>query len=347
MSSSFIIFLFIIVICNFLICIKSEQIANLFKIVDYPNKKKKIHFNPTPLTGGIVFFTNFILFVLYGLMLENDSTVPSQFLFDLRFISIKQIITLMFVSLLIYLISFYDDVYDISPFKKIIFFTVLLYLFFISNPNIPIKELVFFNLNEKIYFNSFSIFFTLFCILSFMNAANMFDGINLQSSILYSSFLLIFFIKDVDPEFLLILLISLIFFSYMNMKGKIFLGNNGSYFLSFLVTVIIISDYNWNKNYYVEEIFLYMMLPGIDMIRLTIVRAINNKSPFEGDNKHIHHILIARFKYVTTIIIIFLLIFFPIILFNFFSINPIIIIILNIIAYFLILFISSKKLINI
>ena len=39
-----------------------------------------------------------------------------------------------------------------------------------------------------------------------MNAANMFDGINLQSSIFIFFFLLIFFIKDVDPEFLLIFL---------------------------------------------------------------------------------------------------------------------------------------------
>ena len=42
-----------------------------------------------------------------------------------------------------------------------------------------------------------------------------------------------------------------------------------------VVATIIISDNNWNKNYYVEEIFLYMMLPGVDMIRLTISRIKN------------------------------------------------------------------------
>ena len=82
-------------------------------------------------------------------MLENNSLATSQFLFELRFISMKQIITLMFVSLFIYLISFYDDVYDISPFKKIIFFSVILYLLLISNPNIPIKELVFLILMKR------------------------------------------------------------------------------------------------------------------------------------------------------------------------------------------------------
>ena len=158
MSNLFIIFLFILIIFNSLICVKSLKIANLFKIIDYPDKKKKIHFSPTPLTGGIIFFINFILFVLFGLLLETNNILTSQFLFDLRFISIKQIITLLFVSISIYLIGFYDDVYDISPSKKIIFFSIILYLLLISNPNIPIKELVFFNLNEKIYFNSFSIF---------------------------------------------------------------------------------------------------------------------------------------------------------------------------------------------
>ena len=51
MSSSFIIFLFILVICNLLICVKSQKIANLFKIVDYPNKKKFILIRPLLLEG--------------------------------------------------------------------------------------------------------------------------------------------------------------------------------------------------------------------------------------------------------------------------------------------------------
>ena len=176
-----------------------------------------------------------------------------------------------------------------------------------------------------------------------MNAANMFDGLNLQSAILYSSFLLIFFLKGINQNFLLIFLLSIIFFSYMNFRGKIFLGNNGSYFLSFLISIVIIMDHNRGKNYFVEEIFLYMLLPGIDMIRLTIVRYINNKSPFEGDNNHIHHILIKKFGYKKTIIIIFSIIFAPIMLFNLININPLILIILSLIIYSMILIFRSEK----
>lgn len=344
MTNLFIIFVVFIMLVNLLICANSITIAKYFKIIDYPLlNKKKIHLKPTPLIGGLIFFINILLFILFDLINSNNSVSGSQFLFDLRFISLKQIFTFFIVMIFIYLIGLFDDVYDISPFRKTLFFLFFLYLLLISNPNVPIKELNFYSFNGSIYFNNFSTILTLFCILAFMNAVNMFDGINLQSSILYFSFLLIFYIKEVNQTFLFIFFISLVFFSYMNIKGKIFLGNNGSYFLSFLVAVIIICDHNWNKNYFVEEIFLYMMLPGVDMIRLSILRLLNNKSPFEGDNNHIHHLLIKKYNYEKTILIISLLIFIPIFIFNFVKINPLVIIISFLFLYFIILRIAQKK----
>ena len=73
------------------------------------------------------------------------------------------------------------------------------------------------------------------------------------------------------------------------------------------------------------------------------LRFINNKSPFEGDNNHLHHLLIKKFNYKNSMIIIFMLIFTPIILYNFFEINPLILIILSFIIYLTILLICLKK----
>ena len=324
MSNLFYIFLIFLLICNTLICLKANDIAVFFKIIDYPNNKKKIHSKPTPLIGGLIFFLNIILFIFFEIFLGSNLVIGSELLHDLRFISVKQITALLMSFFAVYLVSFYDDVYDMRPFRKILLYSLILYILIISNPNIPIKQLQFYNLEYNINFDSFSIYLTLFCVLAFMNAANMFDGVNLQSSVLYSSFLLIFF-------------------SYMNYKGKIFIGNNGSYFLSFLASIIIITDHNWNKNYFVEEIFLYMMLPGIDMIRMFFVRLINNKSPFQGDNNHIHHLLIKKFNYKTFIIIIFLMIYMPIILYNFYKVNPLTLIIFLLLTYLIILFFCLKK----
>lgn len=346
MTNLFIIFLLFVILINLIICSNSRNLARFLKIVDYPSQGKKIHLKPTPLIGGLIFFTNIFLFILFEIFTKSNFALMDYFLFDLRFISHKQIATLVVAIFFTYLIGLYDDIYDLSPSKKSLLFLVIIYLLIISNPNMSISELRFYIFENKLNFNNFSIFFTMFCILAFMNSANMFDGINLQSAILYSSFLLVFFIKEIDQRFLLIFLVSMIFFFYMNMQGKIFLGNNGSYFLSFLISIIIISDHNWNKNYFVEEIILYMFLPGIDMIRLVLLRIIKNKNPLEGDNNHIHHLLVKKFKYLKSIIIIFLFIFIPIILFNYLNIDLLILILLSFIFYLMILMLCVKKTIN-
>ena len=251
MSNFFLIFLIFLLISNTIICYRANDIAKFFKIIDYPNKKKKIHSKPTPLMGGLIFFFNIILFIFFEIFTKSNSVTSSEFLYDLRFISIKQISIFLMAVISIYLVSFYDDVYDMRPFRKMILYSLIIYILIISNPNLEIRQIQFYNFGYIVSFNNFSMYLTLFCVLAFMNAANMFDGINFQSSILYSSFLLIFFIKGIDLRFLLTFLISLIFFSYMNFRGKIFIGNNGSYFLLFLASIIIISDHNWNKNYFV------------------------------------------------------------------------------------------------
>ena len=33
-----------------------------------------------------------------------------------------------------------------------------------------------------------------------------------------------------------------------------------------------------------------MLIPAIDMLRLFVVRIINNKNPFKGDLNHLHHL---------------------------------------------------------
>ena len=157
--------------------------------------------NPTPLVGGIIFFVNILFFVLFDVFFTSNIDLGGKFLTDLRFISLKQIAAFFVVSIFIYLVSFYDDVYDISPSRKTVLFSFALYFLIISNPNISISNLNFYNFEKNINFNNFAIFFTLFCFLAFMNAANMFDGINLQSAILYSSFLLIFYLKGIDQRF--------------------------------------------------------------------------------------------------------------------------------------------------
>ena len=122
MHNSFIIFLIFIIISNTIICFKSYSIASFLKIIDQPNNKKKIHKEPTPLIGGLIFFINIIFYILFDIITGSHPVTGSQLLFELRFISAKQIFIIFIASISIYLVSFYDDVYDIRPFRENYFF---------------------------------------------------------------------------------------------------------------------------------------------------------------------------------------------------------------------------------
>ena len=55
-----------------------------------------------------------------------------------------------------------------------------------------------------------------------------------------------------------------------------------------------------------------MLLPVIDLLRLFIVRIWNEKSPFKPDKKHLHHILLKKFKPKVVMPILLSIYFFPV-----------------------------------
>ena len=91
-------------------------------------------------------------------------------------------------------------------------------------------------------------------------------------------------------------MLSLLYILFLNLKNNIFLGDAGSLFLGCLIGLNIIFNYNLemtNSYYPVENIFIALMLPGIDMLRVFTERIVDKKNPFSADRKHLHHLLIA------------------------------------------------------
>ena len=120
-------------------------------------------------------------------------------------------------------------------------------------------------------------FFTVFCFLVYLNAFNMFDGINLQASF-YSLFIFLNIMFFFSNSLLInILIISLIGFSYLNFKNKTFLGDSGSLILAFIISYFFISLYNLDFINYADKICLFMLIPGFDLIRLFLIRIFNKK----------------------------------------------------------------------
>jgi len=160
----------------------------------------------------------------------------------------------------------------------------------------------------------------------------MFDGINLQSSI-YSLFILVYFFS-LNSESLLIalLIIFTLFFICLNHLNKSFLGDSGTLLISFMLSVFFIKLFNEKKIIYSDEILIFMLVPGLDMIRLFFERIKNKRNPFSFDRLHLHHLLLRRLNYFKTILTIMLLIIIPIIL-NETNLNKLITIFITILIY--------------
>jgi UDP-GlcNAc:undecaprenyl-phosphate GlcNAc-1-phosphate transferase len=146
----------------------------------------------------------------------------------------------------------------------------------------------------------------------------MLDGIDLQIGFYTFFIFLIFIFKNLNLAIFLSFLVPLFFFLYSNFKKKVFLGDGGAYLLAFIISYFSIKNYNLNL-LKVEEIILFMMLPGVDIIRIFFIRLSMKKNPFFGDLNHIHHIVINKYSLLTTVALIQLLNILPIIIFYLFG----------------------------
>ena len=226
---------------------------------------------------------------------------------------------------------------------KFFFQTIFLLLLIIFNNDLSINNIYISFLDKKILLGQFSIFITIFCYLLFINAFNMLDGINLSAGI-YALLLSVFLYSYQNKIIFILLIITLLFFLIKNYQNKLFLGNNGSYLLGFILSYFFI-DLNNTKIISVEEIFLAMIIPGLDMFRLYIQRIYNKKNPFKADLNHLHHILLKKFIYNKAIIYLLLILCGPVILNCFFENSNKIYLIIFIIFFYssLIIYLLKKE----
>ena len=143
----------------------------------------------------------------------------------------------------------------------------------------------------------------------------MYDGINGNAGIYIICIFSYFLFKNVLIIFSLSIIITAFFFFFNNLKNKVFLGDNGSLFISFLISLIIIYKANTASTFYADEIFILMMLPGIDMARLFVTRIFKKKNPFEADNNHFHHLLMSKLSFKRYFVINFLILVTPVVAF--------------------------------
>jgi UDP-GlcNAc:undecaprenyl-phosphate GlcNAc-1-phosphate transferase len=326
------------ILLNIILFFYFDKISKVINLFDVPDNKRKLHKKKTPSIGGFLIFINIFFFFFYYLVKYTF------FELDLKFFDQQEFIIFNIFAFLFFFLGVLDDKIFLSANIKLLlyFFIILILILLSSSILINLINFTFasYNLNN-LYI---SIFFTIICFLLFINAYNMYDGINLQSG-LYSIFIFsIFLYKGIFTEISITLIIALFFFLYLNWRKKCFLGNNGALLLSFVISYLFIKS-NSAYTFYADEIFLIMMIPGIDLLRLAIFRLIKGKHPFSADRNHLHHLLLNNFGLNKTIIILNLMTTIPYFIFIFFG-HIIYLIIFSFLTYAYLIFKYSYKNLN-
>jgi len=205
-----------------------------------------------------------------------------------------------------------------------------------------ISEIKFNSLEKVFYLSNFSTAFSVLCFLLFINAFNMFDGINLQAGVYSFLIFFIFLINNVLPLLSIFFLVILFFYIILNYLNKIFLGETGCVLISYYISYFFIKSYNIEKVFFADQIILYLLFPGLDLFRLFFYRIINKKNPFVADKNHLHHYLLKMYEPAKVFIIIFLAYALPIIVSNLMN-NFYLGIIFTIINYSILLKIYGNK----
>ena len=282
-------------------------ISKKINLIDYPSAEK-IHKNPTPLLGGFLIYFTFNMFYLYQYLLGY---------FEINFL-------IFVISTLFFIVGIFDDRKNLNYKIKFTLFIIIFITSLLIDENLVLKDIYFETFQKSFHLEDYSsIILTLLCLLLLINATNLSDGINgLCVGIGIFWFIYISLTNfNILNNFIFVISIFFLLLIFINIYlGKIFLGNSGSHYLGSFLGLSIIQNYNtvlYNKNIIekicVEEIFLVLMIPGIDMLRLFIIRIINKKNPFKADQNHFHHHLIKNFGLNKSLFIYFLLLIFPII----------------------------------
>ena len=204
--------------------------------------------------------------------------------------------------LLIFLIGFSSDIALItSPFKRLLLQLIVTIIFVVSLDLQIFSTRVLF-LDKFLSFYLFSIIFTSFCLIILMNGSNFIDGLNGLVLGYYIIVVLILYkvgladdlpYNDLELQFLVYFLSILLLF---NLSNRLYLGDAGSYLLSFLIGYLLISIYN--NNLIISPFFIVLLLwyPCYENLFSIIRKFKFNKSPVVPDSKHLHQLIFIFLK---------------------------------------------------
>lgn len=260
-----------------LICVNADVIGLRLGVMDYPDKARKNHPQPTPLVGGIG--------ILIPLLIWLAGAVMSGYLKDQQFAAM-----LFLCAAGVGLAGFADDQANTTPLSRILALLVFLGVAMTVAPGLIAGSLNWGSfdatpLPPAIYAGLIALTFA-----GIVNAVNMADG---QNGLVPGMFVIwsLCLALTRDPGVAAVAQVvaaAAAVILYYNLRGKLFLGDCGSYGVTFVIGLLALTAYA-HGHITIETVTVWFYFPVADCLRLIITRRLQGRSPFAPDTDHFHH----------------------------------------------------------
>jgi len=267
-------------ITSMLLVFLVKKIAAHIGALDIPNKRK-IHKVPIPRIGGIAIFVTFLLgYILYGA------------------ISL-QMISVLIGSFIIILLGLFDDIKPIKARYKLIG-QILAASIVVIYGKLYFNNLTLLGLN-LIFPTWLNILLSIFFIVAIINAINLIDGLDGLaagvSSIYFMTIAILGFVLNrlggLDVILALIMLGATLGFLVHNFPpAKIFMGDSGSMFLGFMISIIALLGYKVATITSIIIPIIVLFVPLFDTVLAIFRRILKKESIGKPDKEHFHHQLL-------------------------------------------------------
>lgn len=258
----------------------AKKVANHIGAIDIPNERK-VHKDPMPRVGGLAIFGAF----LSGYIFYGDVT--------------NQMISILIGAFIMFFLGVLDDIKPIKASYKFLV-QILAAVIVVIYGQVYFKEITFLGL--RLEFNLFfSYFLSIFFIVAISNAINLIDGLDGLaggiSSIYFLTITLIALLlgknNGLDIVLAVIMLGSTLGFLANNFPpAKIFMGDSGSLFLGFMISVIALVSYKVATMTSLIIPVVILAIPIFDTVLAILRRLLKKESIGAPDKDHFHHQLL-------------------------------------------------------
>lgn len=277
-----------------------KKIAEHIGAMDIPDSRK-VHSEPKARLGGLGIFFSFLIGLMLFVDISNFSTLVN-----------RRIMSILVGSIIVVITGMCDDIKPLKAKEKLLF-QILSACIVVFYGNLLLDKLTVFG--YTINFSYFAYPLTIFFIVACENIINLIDGLDGLaggiSSIFFASVVTIclFANRVFGFEFIFSLIMlgaTLGFLVHNFYPSKIFMGDSGSLFLGFTISIISLLGF---KTTVVTSIMIpiaIIAVPILDTLFAIIRRLLKHQKIFDPDKEHLHHQLLKlNFSHRNTVLIIY------------------------------------------